>query len=608
MINALICIPYLELKEPYERCIRQYADSDIRFEVRHIIGIREALEDAVEDFDIVVARGITAATVARKWPSKHLIEIELTGYDILNAILACKKRYDPRSIAIIYAETLRCDEDMLSYLTGIDITVRKISNEIDTETAIMDSVSSGIEAFVCGRTGASICDTKGFHYASVEVGKEAIERSVLDAVTAAKTMEHERSKSVLIRQLLDDNADGEIALDADGNIIEENSVARTLIGPGLENIPEWKEALRSRTGSEKVKMINGLPCIVRYIPVFRFDKPIGVNIIIQNSESLRESDSKIRRELKDRGLVARYSFSDIIGESRMFREMVDKAKRFSLVQSSILITGETGTGKELFAHSIHGASPRANEPFVAVNCAALPGNLLESELFGYVEGAFSGAVRGGKAGLFEVAHGGTIFLDEIGEIPLDVQSKLLRVLQEKEIRRLGDSRMRHVDVRIIAATNVDIKKKVIDGEFRSDLYYRLSVLDLQLAPLRERGNDILLLADVFLSRYSANEGRKKPELSSEARSIMLSYSWPGNIRELRNICEKIIVLFDGDEISGGDMKRIITVDEHPSASAADASIEALALSGLIKKGALAKELGVSRTTLWRRLKANDMKQ
>lgn len=608
MINALICIPYLELKEPYERCIRQYADSDIRFEVRHIIGIREALEDAVEDFDIVVARGITAATVARKWPSKHLIEIELTGYDILNAILACKKRYDPRSIAIIYAETLRCDEDMLSYLTGIDITVRKISNEIDTETAIMDSVSSGIEAFVCGRTGASICDTKGFHYASVEVGKEAIERSVLDAVTAAKTMEHERSKSVLIRQLLDDNADGEIALDADGNIIEENSVARTLIGPGLENIPEWKEALRSRTGSEKVKMINGLPCIVRYIPVFRFDKPIGVNIIIQNSESLRESDSKIRRELKDRGLVARYSFSDIIGESRMFREMVDKAKRFSLVQSSILITGETGTGKELFAHSIHGASPRANEPFVAVNCAALPGNLLESELFGYVEGAFSGAVRGGKAGLFEVAHGGTIFLDEIGEIPLDVQSKLLRVLQEKEIRRLGDSRMRHVDVRIIAATNVDIKKKVIDGEFRSDLYYRLSVLDLQLAPLRERGNDILLLADVFLSRYSANEGRKKPELSSEARSIMLSYSWPGNIRELRNICEKIIVLFDGDEISGGDMKRIITVDEHPSASAADASIEALALSGFIKKGALAKELGVSRTTLWRRLKANDMKQ
>ena len=607
MINALVCIPYLELKEPYERCIRQYADSDIRFEVRHIIGIKEALEDAVEDFDIVVARGITAATVARKWPNKHLIEIELTGYDVLNAIIACKNRYNPRSIAIVYAETLRCDEAMLSYLTGIDIAVKKISNEIDTEAAIMESVSSGIEAFVCGRTGASICDNKGLHYASVEVGKEAIERSVLDAATAAKMMEHERSKSVLIRQLLDDNADGEIALDAEGNIIEENSIARTLIGPGLGNIPEWRDALKSHTGFEKVKMINGLPCIVRYIPVFRSEKPIGVNIIIQNSENLRESDSKIRKELKDRGLVARYSFKDIIGESRRLREMVDKARRFSQVQSSILITGETGTGKELFAHSIHVASLRASEPFVAVNCAALPGDLLESELFGYVEGAFSGAARGGKAGLFEIAHGGTIFLDEIGEIPLDVQSKLLRVLQEKEIRRLGDTRVRHVDVRIIAATNVDIKKKVIDGEFRSDLYYRLSVLDLQLAPLRERGNDILLLSDVFLSRYSAKEGRRKPELSSEAKDIMLSYSWPGNIRELRNICEKIIVLFDGDEISGEDIKSIISF-EKPSGAVPESSLEVLAMSGLINKSALAKELGVSRTTLWRRLKTNGMKR
>ena len=607
MINAIVCIPYLELKEPYERCIRQYSDSDIRFDVRHVIGIREALEDAVENYDIVVARGITAATVARKWPSKHLIEIELTGYDILNAIIACKGRYNPKRIAIVYAETLRCDEAMLSYLTGIDIVVRKISNEIDTESAIMDSVSSGIEASVCGSTGATICDANGFHYASVEVGKEAIERSIIDAVTAAKTMEYERSKSVLIRQLLDDNADGEIALDAEGNIIEENSVASTLIGPGLGNIPEWKDALKSHAGIEKVKIINNLPCIVRYIPVFHNDKAIGVNIIIQNSESLRESDSKIRKELKDRGLVARYSFNDIIGESSRFREMADKARRFSLVQSSILITGETGTGKELFAHSIHAASPRASEPFVAVNCAALPGNLLESELFGYVEGAFSGAVRGGKAGLFEIAHRGTIFLDEIGEIPLDVQSKLLRVLQEKEIRRLGDTRMRHVDVRIIAATNVDIKKKVRDGAFRSDLYYRLNVLDLQLAPLRERGNDILLLSDVFLSRYAAKEGRRKPSLSSEAEELLLSYPWPGNIRELRNICEKIIVLFDGDIISGDDIRSIISVDDG-SIGASEISIESLALSGIVKKGALAKELGMSRTTLWRRLKTSNVKQ
>ena len=243
-----------------------------------------------------------------------------------------------------------------------------------------------------------------------------------------------------------------------------------------------------------------------------------------------------------------------------------------------------------------------------MNCAALPGNLLESELFGYVEGAFSGAVRGGKAGLFEIADRGTIFLDEIGEIPLDVQSKLLRVLQEKEIRRLGDTRMRHVDVRIIAATNVDIRKKVRDGAFRSDLYYRLSILDLQLAPLRERGNDILLLSDVFLSRYAEKEGRRKPSLSSEAEELLLSYPWPGNIRELRNICEKIIVLFDGDIISGDDIRSIIIVDDGSIGASSDISIESLALSGIVKKGALAKELGMSRTTLWRKLKASNVKQ
>lgn len=606
MISAIVCIPYLELRDPYEKCIRKYSDSDIRFDVRHIIGIRDALDDAVENYDIVVARGITAATIARKWPSKHLVEIELTGYDVLNAIIACKSRYNPKNIAIVYAETLRCDEAMLSYLTGINVIVRKISDEIDTEAAIMDSVQSGIDAFVCGRTGATICDMKGFHYVAVEVGREAIERSVLDAVTAAKMMEYERSKSVLIRQLLDDNADGEIALDADGNIVEENHIAKTLIGPGLENVPEWRDALRSHTSFEKVKMINGLPSIVRYIPVFHSDKAIGVNIIIQNSENLRESDSKIRKELKDRGLVAHYSFDDIIGESPQVRYMIDKAKRFSLVQSSILITGETGTGKELFAHSIHAASLRGREPFVAVNCATLPGNLLESELFGYVEGAFSGAARGGKAGLFEIAHKGTIFLDEIGEIPLDVQSKLLRVLQEKDIRRLGDTRMRHVDVRIIAATNVDIKKKVREGSFRSDLYYRLSVLDLRLAPLRERGGDILMLADYFLSHYAEREGRFKPLLSPDAKEILLSYPWPGNIRELRNICEKIIVLFDADRITGDDIGKILSFDEEEEKESI--SIEALAASGIIKKGALAKELGVSRTTLWRRLKSKDLKQ
>ena len=608
MINVFVSLPYLELKAPYEKCIKQFSDSDVHFEVRHIIDIHDALEKAIEGFDIVIARGITALVVANRCPSKHIIEIELTGYDVFQAILTCKENYNPEEIAIIYAETFRCDVNRIYELTGIKVVVKKVTNEADTEKAILEALDSGINTFICGRTGATFCDINGLNYVAIETGKEAIERSVIDAVKAAKTIEYERSKSILIRQLLDNNFDGEIALDADGNVIEENRMARKLLGDGLENIPEWKDALKSRSEFEKIKMVNNMPCLFRFIPIFRLDKPIGVNIVIQNSENLRESDSKIRRELKDRGLVARYVFSDIVGESNIIKNAVDKARRFSLVESSVLITGETGTGKELFAHSMHNSSPRSHEPFVAVNCAALPGDLLESELFGYVEGAFSGAVRGGKAGLFEIAHGGTIFLDEIGEIPLDVQSKLLRVLQEKEIRRIGDTRVRHIDVRIIAATNVDIKKKVRDGLFRSDLYYRLSVLDLHLAPLRERGNDILLLADGFLSKYAAREGRNKPKLSKDAEAILFSYTWPGNIRELRNVCEKIIVLFDKPTITEKDIKSIVSVEDDAVSPLDSFSVEALVASGLVNRSALAKELGISRTTLWRKLKDSDARQ
>ncbi len=609
MVNILVCIPYLELKEVYESFIRQYSDIDVSFEVRHIIGIQEALEDAVEGKDIVIARGITAATVAKRWPRKHLIEIELTGYDILHSIDICKKRFSARKVAIVYAESLRCDEKRLSELSGITVSVKKISDVVDTATAILESVKEGAEAFVCGRTGASFCDSNRLHYVAVEVETEAIKRSVLDALKAAKTMENERSKSVMIRQLLDDNADGEMAIDTSGNIIEENRMARTLLGPGLNNVPEWKEALQSESAFERIKMINNFPCVIRYIPVFQQDKTIGVNIVVQNSENLRETDLKIRKELRGRGFVSHYSFSDIIGESPEIKETKKKAMKFSNVQSSVLITGETGTGKELFAHSIHAASQRAWEPFVAVNCATLPGNLLESELFGYAEGAFSGAARGGKAGLFEIAHEGTIFLDEIGEMPLDVQTKLLRVLQEKEIRRVGDNRVRHVDVRIIAATNVAMKEKVKEGLFRSDLYYRLSVLDLNIAPLRQRGTDILLLADTFLERYAAKAGRHKPEIEPKAKEILLSYRWPGNIRELRNICEKIIVLFDTDIISVSDIRNILSVDEsHTAESLEDIPLISILDSGLIKKGALAKELGISRSTLWRRTKEGNMKQ
>lgn len=288
-------------------------------------------------------------------------------------------------------------------------------------------------------------------------------------------------------------------------------------------------------------------------------------------------------------------------------DTISIAKRYAAVDSTLLIEGETGTGKEIFAQSIHNSSSREKGPFVAVNCAALTESLLESELFGYSGGAFTGALKNGKAGLFEMADGGTIFLDEIGEMSLRTQAKLLRVLQEREIVRLGDDRIIAVDVRIIAATNRSLHQMVEKSSFRADLYYRISVLKLKIPSLRERKNDIKILIQEFLSYYSKLLNRKKPTISDECYDIIHRYKWPGNIRELQNFCERLVTAFDKSIILPDMLYKIM--DTNPVTS-----VEQLDKDGIIKaleknrfnKTQTAKDLGVSRTTLWKLLKENDL--
>ena len=243
------------------------------------------------------------------------------------------------------------------------------------------------------------------------------------------------------------------------------------------------------------------------------------------------------------------------------------AQRYSRVNSNVLIVGETGTGKELFAHSIHQASSRSDQPFVALNCAALPEILLESELFGYEAGAFSGAAKGGKIGLLELAHRGTIFLDEIGEIPITLQAKLLRVLQEKEIRRIGSTSVHPIDVRVVSATNINIEEKIRSGQFRSDLYYRLNLLDISIPPLRERREDVQELVDFYLTRFACEMGKRIPTVTPEAAQLLMQYDWPGNVRELRNVCERLIVLNDSDFVSDRAFKTIENFSREQSAGA-----------------------------------------
>lgn len=242
------------------------------------------------------------------------------------------------------------------------------------------------------------------------------------------------------------------------------------------------------------------------------------------------------------GSDARYTFENIIGESSSMKRIKAMAQKVAQSSASVLITGESGTGKELFAQSIHNSSPYASGPFVAINCGAIPKDLIESELFGYESGAFTGANKGGRAGKFELANNGTIFLDEIGDMPFDVQVRLLRVLQEKQVTRIGGKRPVSLHVRIIAATNIDLEEAIENHTFRGDLYYRLNVFSLHIPPLRERGNDIFLLMDYFLRKYQNPDYEPITVIDEDVKKIFSSYSWPGNIRELQNVMERVCIL------------------------------------------------------------------
>ncbi len=262
----------------------------------------------------------------------------------------------------------------------------------------------------------------------------------------------------------------------------------------------------------------------------------------ERGEKLESENERLLAELKDR-----FRPSNIIGNSHEMQIVYDQIAQVSRSQTSVLIEGETGTGKELVAHAIHYNSDRADKPFIKAHCAALPENLIESELFGHVKGAFTGATSDRK-GRFEMADGGSLFLDEIGEIPASIQIKLLRVLQEREFERVGDTKTMKVNVRVIAATNKNLQQMAAEGSFREDLFYRLHVFPIYVPPLRKRKSDILQLADFFLEKYSKSGGKNVRRLSSPVIDMLYSYHWPGNVRELENIIERGVILAEGDAL------------------------------------------------------------
>lgn len=430
-----------------------------------------------------------------------------------------------------------------------------------------------------------------------------------------------KTQSEMYQAVLDFTHDAILAIDENGRIQVLNPPAERIMGcRAADSVGQPVEAVLPNTllpdvleSGEKqldqIMQIHQTLCNTNRIPILVDGQRRGVVATFQDVKQLQNSEQKIRLKLHEKGLVAKYAFNDILGDSPAIRSTIQIARSYAASRASVLILGETGTSKELFAQSIHNASDRRDGPFVAINCAAVSNSLLESELFGYEAGSFTGASRGGREGVFELAHDGTLFLDEIGEIPRETQVELLRVLQEKEIRRVGGSRVIPVDVRIIAATNKDLLQETVEGRFREDLYYRLDVLDLKLPPLRERGDDVKILG---LHLFRQLPGGKDPIMQSQFLYLLEQagpYQWYGNIRELQNFVERANILMRNAGASSVTVSDILRRRAEPAPEPCQETesrdrraIEAALHNHPGSMADAARSLGCSRQTLWRKMK------
>ena len=462
MIEILVVLPYGEIREAFEEVIRSYNQIGMHISITPRIGIgTDPLLIEKLDADIIVARGITAGAIARMKPSSHVITIPIGTGDLLAALSVARKTGDPCHIGVIINDKL-CESDEVASLVGCPVTIRNVTDQKEVREAVISLREMGCTVFVGGLTMTTICKELNLKHVHVNTGHDAIVSSIEDAVAAAKSLERAKTRGNLLEILLNNANYALFAINSSGVVIAANSKADTLFGgTPLEGrsigevYPEsdWKRTIASGEVSEELRVIGGQQVLAIQQTLDVESKVSGVVFTFQDTEEIEKTEHKVRTQLSRKGLVARYAFDDIITRSPGMLQLVEKARRLGAVDGAVLLLGETGTGKELFAQSMHNSSPRRHEPFVAVNCAALPEQLLESELFGYTEGAFTGASKGGKTGLFELAHKGTLFLDEIGEMPLVLQAKLLRVLQEHEVRKIGADKVIPIDVRIISAAN-----------------------------------------------------------------------------------------------------------------------------------------------------------
>ncbi|WP_409252899.1 sigma-54 interaction domain-containing protein [Bacillus sp. SCS-153A] len=390
-----------------------------------------------------------------------------------------------------------------------------------------------------------------------------------------------------------------------------------------EVIENTRMHIVAQTGKEEIadlQYIRGNYMIANRIPIVVDGKVVGAFGSVffrdtsewkQMSSHVKNMLSKMQSYIQDINNGSKYTLTDICGRSRSMEELKQKVQTIAPSDISVLIRGESGTGKELFAHSIHHLSERSHQPFIKVNCAAIPEQLLESELFGYEEGAFTGARKGGKKGKFQLADKGTLFLDEVGDMPLNMQAKLLRVLQEGEVEPVGATETEQVDVRIIAATNRPLEKMIEEKRFREDLYYRINVIPFTVPPLRERVEDIPVLARKFMDKSAEKSGKRLKGLEPLVLEIFNRYSWPGNIRELENVIEASTYFTSDETITEASLPAYIKGDnlykfDEKSLKEILEETEKKVITQTLKKHsdrrAAAKALGISKSSLYEKIK------
>lgn len=560
--------------------------------------------------EIVITRGGTYKYL-KKQNIISTVEIKVNPFDIL------------RTYNKIYNKNNRiCFIGSDNVVYGVDIFNEVLNNEIyvinasyETKSNIEEIVSNLLKndryEFICDSTGVKILRSMGINGYLVESSNESILQAIQDAIQMLEVKIQEKARTERIKLIMDFIHEGIVAFDENKDIIIFNKEAQKLCEENLmdkDNIINLLTLDNTEKNNEvEIKNIYENNYIaMNKSPVIVDNKNFGMVATLQNINRIQKQEYEIRTKLAEKGLAAKYRFDDIIHNSEVMDVLIKTAKKYALTEATVLIQGDTGSGKELFAHSIHNYSHRSNGPFVAVNCAAFQENLLESEIFGYSDGAFTGARKGGKIGLFELAHTGTIFLDEIGDMPLNLQSRLLRVIQEKEVMRLGDEKVIPIDVRIIASTNMNLEESVDKARFREDLYYRINVLTLKIPSLNERKEDIKVLSLHMIEEQSKINHKKITGFHNDAKARLLAHNYRGNVRELKGIIERAVAITEDEYISAKDLRlSIVKLSITNNKNIKDN--EVILIKNVLSETnnnitKAAKILGIDRSTLYRKLK------